>query len=73
MFTSAVAEVGASFVVVFIVISLELKQLCVSVVVALDPERSCLGYQDAVSRWPLWSGVPDLGFLWRWNGGIVCG
>ena len=44
-----------------------------SIIVLLDPERLRLISMDAVLRWTLWFGVTEVGFLWRWLGGIVCG
>ena len=44
-----------------------------SVIVALEPELSCLGYQDVETRLLHWFSNPDLGFLWRGLKGITCG
>ena len=41
-------------------------------IVASDPELSHLESRVAISRWPHQLVKPELGFLWRWLGFIVC-
>ena len=41
-------------------------------IVASEPELSRLGYWVTILCWTLWLGEPDIGFLWRCIGVILC-
>ena len=62
---SGVATLLAYFTVVYVIIEFDLERLNLFVIVVLEPKRSRLGYQDAVSCWPLWFGLTELSFLCR--------
>ena len=64
---------GAYFAVVSVIIGSDPEWSHSSVIVALEPELSHLGSQDAVSLFSCWFEKPDLGLLWRGIRGIVCG
>ena len=50
-FTSSVTTAGESFAVYSVIIVLEPERSCLSVIVALDPELSCLGYWETTTGW----------------------
>ena len=67
------AERGASFAVYSIIIGPDPERSRSSIIVALEPELSCLGYWDVESYLPRQFGDPELGFLRQGIKGIIFG